>query len=111
MAAGAAGPHRHGQLLVPGMPERVLYAEPLRRRLRAELGGRTVVQSDDAVVLSEPGRYRASFDDMAAIGELVSFEPDRVAVTLDGDRLEMEPGQTVVSHASIATSASTRPAP
>jgi hypothetical protein len=33
----------------------VLYAEPLRRRLRAELGGRTVVQSDDAVLLFEPG--------------------------------------------------------
>jgi hypothetical protein len=35
---------------------------------------------------------------MAAIGDLVSFEPDRVEVTLDGDRLELEPGQTVVSH-------------
>jgi hypothetical protein len=35
---------------------------------------------------------------MAAIGDLVSFEPDRVEVTLDGERLELEPGQTVVSH-------------
>ena len=38
------GPLRHdpnGQFLAPAMPERVLYAEPLRRRLRAELGGRT----------------------------------------------------------------------
>jgi uncharacterized protein (DUF427 family) len=42
--------------------------------------------------------YRAPFDDMAAIGDLVSFEPDRVEVTLDGRRLELEPGQTVVSH-------------
>jgi len=42
--------------------------------------------------------YRAPFDDMAAIGELVSFEPDRVEVTLDGERLQLEPGQTVVSH-------------
>jgi uncharacterized protein (DUF427 family) len=42
--------------------------------------------------------YRAPFDDMAAIGDLVSFEPDRVEVTLDGERLEAEPGQTVVSH-------------
>jgi uncharacterized protein (DUF427 family) len=42
--------------------------------------------------------YRAPFDDMAAIGDLVSFEPDRVEVTLDGERLELEPGQTVVSH-------------
>jgi uncharacterized protein (DUF427 family) len=42
--------------------------------------------------------YRAPFDDMAAIADLVSFEPDRVEVTLDGERLELEPGQNVVSH-------------
>jgi hypothetical protein len=35
---------------------------------------------------------------MAAIGDLVSFEPDRVDVTLDGQRLELEPGQNVTSH-------------
>jgi hypothetical protein len=35
---------------------------------------------------------------MAAIGDLVSFEPDRVEVTLDGERLALEPGQTVVAH-------------
>jgi hypothetical protein len=34
---------------------------------------------------------------MAAIGDFVSFEPDRVEVTLDGERLGLEPGQTVVS--------------
>jgi uncharacterized protein (DUF427 family) len=140
---GPLGRNPNGQFLVPGMPEHVLYAEPLRRRMRAELDGRTVVQSDEAVVLFEPGRYpvayfpiadfaegalrpterrtehpelgetawfdidgvshaawsyRAPFDDMAAIGDFVSFEPDRVEVTLDGERLELEPGQTVVSH-------------
>jgi uncharacterized protein (DUF427 family) len=42
--------------------------------------------------------YRAPFDEMTEIGDLVSFEPDRVAVTLDGQRLELEPGQNVVSH-------------
>ncbi|MCL2419307.1 MAG: DUF427 domain-containing protein [Conexibacteraceae bacterium] len=43
------------------MPDRVLYAEPLRRRLRAELGGETVVQSDDAILLFEPGRYPVAY--------------------------------------------------
>ena len=198
---GPLGRNRNGQFLVPAMPERVLYAEPLRRRLRAELGGRTVVRSDDAVLLFEPGRYpvayfplsdftdgalrptdyrsehrdlgetawfeviggtrqaargawqhvalpghaailegkvalawqamdgfyeeddrmlghaagiasyydidgirhaawsyRAPFDEMAAIGDLVSFEPDKVEVALDGERLELEPGQSVTSH-------------
>ena len=35
---------------------------------------------------------------MAAIAGLVSFEPDRVEVTLDGEPLRAEPGQNVVSH-------------
>jgi hypothetical protein len=42
--------------------------------------------------------YRSPFDDMTAIADLVSFEPDRVEVTLDGGRLELAPGQTVVAH-------------
>jgi uncharacterized protein (DUF427 family) len=42
--------------------------------------------------------YRAPFDEMAAIGDLVSFEPDKVAVTLDDERLRLEPGQNVTSH-------------
>jgi hypothetical protein len=29
---------------------------------------------------------------------LVSFEPDKVAVYLDGVQLRLEPGQTVISH-------------
>jgi uncharacterized protein (DUF427 family) len=58
---GPLGRNPHGQFLVPDMPERVLYAEPLRRRLRAELGGRTIVQSDDAVILFEPGRYPVAY--------------------------------------------------
>ena len=88
---GPLGRNPNGRFLVPGMPERVLYAEPLRRRLRAELDGRTVVQSDRAVLLFEPGRYpvayfpRADFADGALkpadhgsehrdLGETVWFE-------------------------------------
>jgi uncharacterized protein (DUF427 family) len=62
---GPLGRNPNGQFLVPGMPERVLYAEPLRRRMRAELGGRTVVQSDDAVLLFEPGRYPVAYFPLA----------------------------------------------
>ena len=58
---GPLGRNPNGRFLVPGMPERVLYAEPLRRRLRAELGGRTVVRSDNAVLLFEPGRYPVAY--------------------------------------------------
>jgi hypothetical protein len=35
---------------------------------------------------------------VAPIGDLVSFEPDKVEVTLVGERLKLEPGQDVTSH-------------
>jgi uncharacterized protein (DUF427 family) len=58
---GPLGRNPNGQFLVPGIPQRLLYAEPLRRRMRAELGGRTVVRSDAAVLLFEPGRYPVAY--------------------------------------------------
>jgi uncharacterized protein (DUF427 family) len=165
------------------MPERMLYAEPLRRRTSVELAGSVVARTDDAVLLFEPGRYpvayfptgdvaagvleptdrrtthpdlgethwfdvvrgdgeitrraawqhvdppaqaamlrdtvafawramdaydiggarnaarsyRAPFDAMARIADLVFFEPDKVTVTLDGETLEPAPGRTVVA--------------
>jgi len=66
---GPLGRNPSGQFLVPGMPERMLNAEPLRRRMRAELGGRTVVQSDDAVLLFEPGRYPVAYFPIADFAE------------------------------------------
>ena len=66
---GPLGRNPNGQFLVPAMPERVLYAEPLRRRLRAELGGRTIVESDDAVLLFEPGRYPVAYFPRADFAE------------------------------------------
>ena len=110
------------------MPERLLFAEPLRRRMSVELGGSIVLRSDDAVLLFEPGRYpvayfplgdaadgvlqatshrtthadawsyRAPIEEMARIANLVSFEPDKVEITIDGQRLEPVPGQTVIAH-------------
>jgi uncharacterized protein (DUF427 family) len=43
------------------MPERVLYLEPLRRRMSVELAGRIIVRSDDAVILYEPARYPVAY--------------------------------------------------
>jgi hypothetical protein len=61
---GPLGRTPNGQFLAPAMPERVPYAEPLRRRLRAELGGRTVVQSEGAHSLLR--RLRLSAESLAA---------------------------------------------
>lgn len=58
---GPLGRNPNGRFLVPGLPERLLYAEPLRRRLRVELGGRTVAESDGAILLFEPGRYPVAY--------------------------------------------------
>jgi uncharacterized protein (DUF427 family) len=74
---GPLGRNPNGKFLVPGMPERVLYAEPLRRRMRAELGGRTVVQSDDAVLLFEPGRYPVAYFPIADFAEGALRPTDR----------------------------------
>lgn len=42
--------------------------------------------------------YRSPIDEMPRIAGMISFEPGQVAVTVDGKRLEPEPGQDVVSH-------------
>ena len=52
---GPLGRNPNGQFLVPDMSARVLYAEPLRRRMRVELGGQTVVQSETPCSCSSPG--------------------------------------------------------
>ena len=43
------------------MPERVLYMEPLRRRMSVQLGGSIIVQSDEVVILFEPARYPVAY--------------------------------------------------
>lgn len=42
--------------------------------------------------------YRAPFEEMARIADLVSFEPDKVTITIDGEKLEPLRGQTVLPH-------------
>src|SRR4051812_29230293 len=58
---GPLGRNPNGQFLTPDMPQRVVYAEPLRRRMRAELGGTTVVETDNAGVLFQAGRYPVAY--------------------------------------------------
>ncbi|MFD3519878.1 DUF427 domain-containing protein [Streptomyces sp. NPDC058653] len=67
---GPLAPGTVGQFLIPDpLPERILYAEPLRRRMRAKLGDTWVMDSENAVLLHEPGRYPVAYfppDDIAA---------------------------------------------
>jgi uncharacterized protein (DUF427 family) len=42
--------------------------------------------------------YQDAYPEVGAVSGLISFEPDKVAVLLDGERLALEPGQGVVPH-------------
>ena len=51
------------------MPERLLFAEPLRRRMSVELAGTIVARSDDAVLLFEPGLYPVAYFPLGDVAE------------------------------------------
>jgi uncharacterized protein (DUF427 family) len=42
--------------------------------------------------------YQDAWPEVRRISGLISFEPDMIAVHLDGTRLQLEPGQTVIPH-------------
>jgi uncharacterized protein (DUF427 family) len=48
-------------LVADPLPERLLFAEPLRRRMRVRFGGQWVADSEDVVLLHEPGRYPVAY--------------------------------------------------
>jgi uncharacterized protein (DUF427 family) len=65
-----------GRFLVPDpLPERLLFAEPLRRRMRVRFGREWIADSDDIVLLHEPGRYPVAYFPLADVTEGV-LEPD-----------------------------------
>ena len=59
---GPLAPGANGRFLVPEpLPDRLLFAEPLRRRMRVQFGGAWIADSDDVVLLHEPGRYPVAY--------------------------------------------------
>ena len=84
LAAGSVG-----RFLVPDpLPERLLYAEPLRRRMRVKFGGTWIADSDDVVLLHEPARYPVAY-----------FPPGAIA---DG---VLEPGEHTTRHQDLGVTA------
>src|SRR5689334_24787567 len=58
---GPLAPHPAGRLLSPDpLPERLLFAEPLRRRMRVRCGGEWIAESEDVVLLHEPGDRKST---------------------------------------------------
>jgi len=65
---GPLAPGAVGTFLTPEpLPARLLYAEPLRRRMHVMFGGQTLAESDDVVVLHESGRYPVAYFPKASI--------------------------------------------
>jgi uncharacterized protein (DUF427 family) len=51
-----------GHFLTPEpLPQRLLYAEPLRRRMRVRFADQWIAESEDVVLLHEPGRYPVAY--------------------------------------------------
>jgi uncharacterized protein (DUF427 family) len=84
LAAGAVG-----RFLVPDpLPERLLYAEPLRRRMRVRFGGTWIADSDDVVLLHEPGRYPVAYFPVGGVADGV-----------------LEPGEHLTRHQDLGATA------
>ena len=59
---GPLSPGAVGRFLVPQpLPQRLLYAEPLRRRIRVRFGGAWIADSENALLLFEPGHYPIAY--------------------------------------------------
>lgn len=59
---GPLSPGAIGRFLVPEpLPERLLYAEPLRRRVRVRFGGTWIADSEHVLLLFEPDRYPVAY--------------------------------------------------
>ncbi len=82
---GPLAPGAIGRFLVPDpLPERLLFAEPLRRRMRVRFGGAWVADSEDVVLLHEPGRYPVAY---FPLGDII-----------DG---VLQPGERTTRHADL----------
>jgi uncharacterized protein (DUF427 family) len=76
---GPLAPASVGHFLAPDpLPERLLFAEPLRRRMRVQLADEWIADSDDVVLLHEPGHYPVAYFPTSAIADGVVESTDRV---------------------------------
>ena len=59
---GPLSPGAIGRFLVPeSLPQRLLYVEPLRRRMRVRFGRDWIADSERVLLLFEPGRYPVAY--------------------------------------------------
>lgn len=73
LAAGSVG-----HFLTPQPLPRLLFAEPLRRRMRVRLGEHWIADSEDVVLLHEPGRYPVAYFPRGDVAPGILVAEDRV---------------------------------
>lgn len=74
LAAGSVGHFLTGQ----PMPPRLLFAEPLRRRMRVRFADRWIADSEDVILLHEPGRYPVAYFPLGDLAEGILAPEGRV---------------------------------
>ncbi|WP_375484083.1 DUF427 domain-containing protein [uncultured Mycobacterium sp.] len=73
-----------GHFLTPQpLPERLLFAEPLRRRMRVRFAEQWIADSEDVVLLHEPGRYPVAYFPTGDIQPDLLVPEDRVTAHRD----------------------------
>lgn len=60
------------------LPQRLLFAEPLRRRMRVRFADQWIADSEDVVLLHEPGRYPVAYFPRDDIEEGILITEERV---------------------------------
>jgi uncharacterized protein (DUF427 family) len=99
LAAGSIGHF----LTAEPLPERLLFVEPLRRRMRVRFGDEWIVDTDDVILLHEPGRYPVAYFRVGDIRDGVLIPEDRI--TQHGELGDMQwytvaVGEHEASHAA-----------
>ena len=75
---GPLGAGPVGRFLTPEpLPPRLLYVEPLRRRMRAQFAGEWIADSEDVLLLHEPGRYPVAYFSVADVRQGVLVDENR----------------------------------
>ncbi len=81
---GPLAPGAIGRFLVPApLPDRMLFAEPLRRRMRVRSGDTWIADSEDVVLLHEPGRYPVAYFPFGDITANVLQPDERITAHRD----------------------------
>lgn len=81
---GPLGGGSTGRFLTPEpLPERLLFAEPLRRRMRVKFAGEWIADSENVLLLHEPARYPVAYFPLADIRADVLSREERATTHRD----------------------------